>query len=47
MVLAETLPFECRLGQGYCLSYFHGQLITFTAENKEIMAISRLAEYLW
>lgn len=47
MALAKTLPLECRLGQGYCLSYFHGQLITFVAENKEIMAISRLAEYLW
>lgn len=47
MALAETLHLECRLEQGYCLSFFHGQLITFTAENKEIMAISRLAEYLW
>lgn len=45
--LAETPPLECRLGQGYCLSYFHGQLITIIAENKEIMAISCLAEYLW
>lgn len=47
MALAGTLPLECRLGQGYCLSCFHGQLITFSAENKEIMAISCLAEYLW
>jgi len=47
MAPAETPPLKYSLRQEFCLSHFHVQFIKFTAENKVIMSVISLAEYLW